>query len=67
MGLKKVCRGKPLKFSKRGLERSQLEQPIKKEKQTNILTLPDLPFGFVHKRSGNEISLQLDFSIIFDR
>ena len=38
--------------SKRGLDRSQMEQPIKK---TNFLTLPDLAFGFVHKRSGNEI------------
>ena len=38
--------------SKRGLDRSQMEQPIKKN---NCLTLPDLAFGFVHKRSGNEI------------
>ena len=30
-----------------------MEQPIKKNK---FLTLPDLAFGFVHKRSGNEIS-----------
>ena len=27
-----VCRGKPPKFSKRGLDRSQMEQPIKKNK-----------------------------------
>ena len=26
-------------------------------RKTNFLTLPDLPFGFVHKRSGNEIRL----------
>ena len=26
-------------------------------KQTNFLTLPDLAFGFVHKRSGNKIKL----------
>ena len=30
--LEKVCRGKPRKFSKRGLDRSQMEQPIKKTK-----------------------------------
>ena len=30
-----------------------MEQPIKKNK---FLTLPDLAFGFVHKRSGNEIT-----------
>ena len=37
--------------SKRGLDRSQMEQPIK-------ITLPDLAFGFVHKRSGNEIRFE---------
>ena len=42
--------------SKRGLDRSQMEQPIKKK---NFLTLPDLAFGFVHKRSGNEIITEL--------
>ena len=26
-------------------------------RKTNFLTLPDLAFGFVHKRSGNEITL----------
>ena len=31
-----------------------MEQPIKKNK-LNFLPLPDLAFGFVHKRSGNEI------------
>ena len=30
--VKKVCRGKPRKISKRGLDRSQMEQPIKKSK-----------------------------------
>ena len=46
--------------SKRGLDRSQMEQPIKKKK--NFLTLQISPsasstrdLGFVHKRSGNEI------------
>ena len=34
-----------------------MEQPIKKKK---ILTLPDLAFGFVYKRSGNEIMLCLE-------
>ena len=32
-----------------------MEQPIKKR---NFRTLPDLAFGFVHKRSGNEISMK---------
>ena len=79
----KFGRGKPRKFSKRGLDRSQMEQPTEKNKfsyfarsrlrlrkqeiwerdyiidslKTNFLTLPDLAFGFVHKRSGNEIIL----------
>ena len=30
-----------------------MEQPIKK---TNFLTLPDLAYGFVHKKSGNEFT-----------
>ena len=32
LSLKNVCRGKPRKSSKRGLDRSQMEQPIKKNK-----------------------------------
>ena len=33
-----------------------MEQPIKKNKFSYFAeTLPDLAFGFVHKRSGNEI------------
>ena len=40
--------------SKRGLDRSQMEQPIKKNKFSYFAT--DLTFGFVHKRSGNEIT-----------
>ena len=32
-----------------------MEQPIKKKE---FLSLPDLAFGFVHKRSGNEIMLR---------
>ena len=32
LSLKKVCRGKLRQFSKRGLDRSQKEQPIKKNK-----------------------------------
>ena len=39
--------------SKRGLDRSQMEQPIKKNKFSYFA---DLAFGFVHKRSGNEIT-----------
>ena len=38
--------------SKRGLDRSQMEQPIKKSKFSYFA---DLAFSFVHKRSGNEI------------
>ena len=52
--LKKVSRGKPHQFSKRGLGRSQMGQTINKNKFS--FTLPDLAFGFVHKRSGNEIT-----------
>ena len=40
--------------SKRGLDRSQMEQPMKKSKFSYFA---DLAFGFVHKRSGNEITL----------
>ena len=32
LSLKKVCRGKPRQFSKMGLDRSQMEQPIEKNK-----------------------------------
>ena len=32
LSLKKGCRGKPRQFSKRGLDRSQMGQPIKKNK-----------------------------------
>ena len=39
---------------KKGMDRSQMEQPIKKNK---FSYLPDLAFGFVHMRSGNEISI----------
>ena len=34
-----------------------MEQPIKKK----FLTLPDLAFGFFHKRSGNEINHSYDY------
>ena len=53
--LKKVCRGGPRKFSKRGLDRSQMEQPIKKNKFSHFARSR---FGFVHKRSGNEIKVK---------
>ena len=32
--------------------------------KTNFLTLPDIAFGFVHKRSGNEIKDIDDFGDI---
>ena len=46
-----VYRGNPQKFSKTGLDRSQMEQPIKENK----FSLLYFAFGFVHKRSGNEV------------
>ena len=33
-------------------------------RETNFLTLPDLAFGFVHKRSGNEITSQSSFCFV---
>ena len=45
-----VCRGKPRQRGDwTGVKWSS------QSRKTNFLTLPDLAFGFVHKRSGNEI------------
>ena len=48
--------------SKRGLDRSQMDSQSRK---TNFLSLPDLAFGFVHKRSGNEISYLIYISFTY--
>ena len=37
----------------------------RQSRQTNFLILPDLAVGFVHKRSGNEITVTLVFAKVF--
>ena len=50
LSLKKVCRRKPRQRGDwTGVTWSS------QSRKTNFLALPDLAFGFVHKRSGNEI------------
>ena len=37
----------------------------RQSRKTNFLTLPDLSFSFVHKKSGNEITVTLVFQKVF--
>ena len=37
----------------------------RQSRKTNFLILPDLAFGFVHKRSGNKITVTLVFAKVF--
>ena len=60
LSLKKVCRGKPHQRGDwTGVKWSS------QSRKTNFLTLPDLAFGFVHKRSGNEISYLIYISFTY--
>ena len=58
LSLKKFCRGKPRQRGDwTGVKCSS------QSRKANFLTLPDLAFGFVHKRSGNEIAKLIEFYV----